>query len=347
MLLKQPARSYKFHFFKDRFWIWAVSLPIGLICWAIPFVMLMGLRNAGGTPGWFPFFGFLFLGVPGYLLGWIFVYSLMEGIYTKVTFTDEHVSIRLPWLIFPLIPVVKGIDLRQVYRINPFARYGSRIAVFLYYRRNGKERHFYIPLFKNNPAYAKEINALQARFASGVIDQVGAQSKSQILERQFSTDSTQISTTRHASPAIWSLQRFINKVMVLAIFVISGICAWICSTIPPGGFEPATYGFTMALLLCLVSLVGELPGIGQIVIWFLGRWVITTASGHLIGISSDSVTWNLPQSFSKILASYQIKVTHGTLTDFLFWSILGYSILISLSVVLGWLGRRSRKQNAD
>jgi hypothetical protein len=163
---EENLRAYKFNFWKDGFWTSIVALPFGLITWAVPFVLLLGLMNMDNTPGWFPYFGFFMVGIPGYLVGWIFVYSLMEGIYTKVTISDEWVAVRLPWLIFPLIPVVKRINLDQIHRINLFAPYGSRTAVYLYFLNNNKERHFYLPRFKNNPPYIEEMIALQKRVES-------------------------------------------------------------------------------------------------------------------------------------------------------------------------------------
>ncbi len=159
----QPARNYKFDFKNDRFWIWAMVLPFGLICWVIPFVLFFGLFSISNSPDWFPMFGFIFMGIPAYLVGWIFVYSFMEGIYTKVTFTENWISIRLPWLVFPLLPVVKKIDIGEVHRLDLFAHYGTRTAVYLYFYDRGKERHFYLPRFKNNPNYINEIVTIQKK----------------------------------------------------------------------------------------------------------------------------------------------------------------------------------------
>jgi hypothetical protein len=159
-------RTYKFDFWKNGFWAWIVALPFGLISWAVPFVLLIGLMKADNAPGWFPYFAFFMVGIPGYLVGWIFVYSLMEGIYTKVTIADEWVAARLPWLVFPLIPIEKKINLDQIHRINQFAPYGSRTAINLHYVLNNRERYFYLPRFKNNPPYIEEIVAIQKRVES-------------------------------------------------------------------------------------------------------------------------------------------------------------------------------------
>jgi hypothetical protein len=158
-----PVRCYKFNFLKDRFWIWAMVLPFGLICWAIPFAVFFGLLIIRNSPNWFPMFGFIFLGIPAYLVGWIFVYSFMEGIYTKVTITENWISIRLPWLIFPVLPITKKVDIDEINRMNLFAPYGSRTAVFLYFYDRSKERHFYLPRFKHNQNYINDILTIQKK----------------------------------------------------------------------------------------------------------------------------------------------------------------------------------------
>ena len=158
-----PIRSYHFDFKKDRVWMWALVLPFGLIAWAVPAVLFYGLR-ATNSPTWFaPFMAFIFLGIPFYLVGWIFVYSFMEGVFSKVTSTSQWVTLRTPWLVFPLIMVTKKLVLEKVKRVNLFAPYGSRIAVFLFYLKGKKERRFYLPKFKHSPEYLEEMTAIQNR----------------------------------------------------------------------------------------------------------------------------------------------------------------------------------------
>ncbi|MCX6055543.1 MAG: hypothetical protein NTZ74_11635 [Chloroflexi bacterium] len=91
-----PIQAYRFHFIKDHFLAWVILLPFGLICRAIPLVLFFGLKVPKNTPDWFPLFAFMLLGLPAYLVGWVFVYSLMEGIYTKVTIAENSISIMLP-----------------------------------------------------------------------------------------------------------------------------------------------------------------------------------------------------------------------------------------------------------
>ena len=335
-------RNYKFNFWKESFWAWALVLPFGLISWAISFVLFFGLMNANNTPGWFPLFGFIYLGIPGYLVGWIFVYSLMEGLYTKVTIADTWVSIRLPWLIFPLIPVVKRINLEQIHRINLFAPYGSRIAVFLYFFKKKKERHFYLPRFKYNPPYIEEMVAMQKRVeslnpsAEGGIslgaDQMKA--KNELLQQRL---------PRFSGRPIF-IQRVIHLLYSFVLLGIVGISAWITSSMPPGGIDVIEIGFIIGLLFSLFGLFGMYPVIGQILIWFFGRVGIRAISGFIFKLSPDTIFWDTPESVNAIFSQFNIQPVHASFTDFLFWSILIFSIIISLDNTIGWLRRRALRR---
>jgi len=339
----EKLRNYKFNFWKDGFWAWILALPFGIICWAIPFVLFFGLMNTDNSPGWFPSFGFIYLGIPAYLVGWIFVYSLMEGIYTRVTVAENWVSVRLPWLIFPIIPVVKRINLEQIHRINMFAQYGSRIAIYLFYFKKDKERHLYLPRFNNNPLYLKEILAIQKRVESlnpyieGDIslgaDQLKA--KNEILQQRVS---------QFIGRPIF-IQRVIHLLYGFAFLGIVGISAWITSRVPPGGIEAIEIGFTMGFIFSWFGILGMYPVIGQILIWFLGRWGISVVSSLFFHIIPDTIYWDTPESVNKILSQFHIQPIHGTFSDFLFWSILFFSIIISLDNGIGWLKRRALKRH--
>ena len=158
MYLKESsAKSFRFHFWKDKFWVWAILSPLGFICWIIPFFSLAGMFDFSSSPGWFPYFSFVLLGIPCYLVGWIFIYQIMEWIYTKVTIGIEQVTVRLPWVIFPLVPVIKRLDRSRIEHVDLSVPYGTRNAVFLYYHDMNKYRHFYLPKFLHSSAYFQEI----------------------------------------------------------------------------------------------------------------------------------------------------------------------------------------------
>jgi len=338
-------KTYKFNFWKDRFWVWALVLPFGLICWAIPFVLLFGLMDAKNTPDWFPIFGFIFVGIPAYLVGWIFVYSLMEGIYTKVTITENRVSIRLPWLIFPIIPVEKGIDLARIQRINLFAAYGSRSAVFLYYFEKNKERHFYLPRYKNNPTYMKEIFAIQKRVEPDL-------SPPNITEN-FGPNETQVKLAllQKNIPQINVRPSFVEQVIHWLYFIILiaiyGISCWITSTIPPGGIEAIEIGLIIGFTFSLMGFVGIFPVVGQVLIWFFGRWVIKSMSEFIFHLSTDNIYWDTPDPLNTILSQFRIEPVHTTYTEFLFWSILFFSVIVSVDNMMGILKRRAIKYQME
>ena len=341
METSNSLRTFKFDFWKDHFWFWALGLPFGLICWVVPFVVLIGLSQADNTPGWFPFFGFVFLGIPCYLVGWIFVYSLMEGLFTKVTLAESWISIRLPWLIFPLIPVVKRIDLVRVRRINLEAPYGSRAAVFLYYLENNKERHFYLPRFNHNIPYLRLMIALKDRIEpptvapeSGFGSEVpGMHSMQKGLMKGKGTPRLR--------------RRFIDKVLyeliVYSFLMFLGISGWVTLSMPASNkLEAFIVGPILAFLCFLLAAVGNyLPFIGSILIWFLGRAIIHAT---LWLFQMPNTTWDTPAVVNQFLGRWNIAPIHSTLVEFLFWGTLIISIELSISGILGWFERRAQKK---
>lgn len=346
MQSKQQFRSYKFHFIKDHFLIWAVASPLGLICWALPVVLFLGLRDTGDVS--LAFFVSVILGVICYLLGIIFIYQLMEGIYTRVTFTDDHILRRLPWLFFPLIQVKKQLDLNQVQHIELYAHYGTRKAVFLYYKKNKREKKFYIPRFEHDPAYLHELAALDARFAPATEDEDLLMHATPTLNKQLSAEQVLPSEMPPASRTLQFLETFISKLLNLAIYIIPVVSGYISRTIPPGGFIPALTGAFLSLMLCLIGLwVGRFPLISQVLFWLYGRKIIVTSSKLLMGVSSDSINWDLPEFIQGILGGELYKTAFNTLTDFLFWSVFGFTILESIAVILGRLKQRIMKKSLN
>ena len=336
-----PYKSYKFDFVKDRFWMWALVLPFGLIAWAIPFVLLIGLSNANNAPGWFPIFGFLFLGIPAYLIGWIFVYSLMEGIYTKVTITPNWVSIRLPWLIFPLFPTVKKIEPDRIRRINLFAAYGSRKAVFLYYLKKNKERHFYLPRFEHNPDYLQTMKAWKDRLEpppSPSILSMGSEALGILTTKEES-----LKAKRYPSLRPHFIDKVLHELTVYSLLAMVGISGWITLSLPASSkVEAFTIGAGLAFLFVFLAFCGSLPGLGQIAFWFLGRPLIRAI---LWLFQLPDVTWDTPPVLNQFLARFHLSPIHSTWVEFLFWAILVISAIISLSTILSWLRRRAYKKS--
>lgn len=335
-----PFKSYKFDFWKDHFWVWALGLPFGLICWAVPFVVLFGLSKANNAPGWFPIFGFIFLGIPCYLVGWIFVYSLMEGIYTKVTIAENWVSIRLPWLIFPLIPVVRRIDLARIRRINLQAPYGSRAAVFLYYYEKNKERHYYLPRFEHNIPYIRIMMALKNRIEPPLSPPTSAPDS----EPQGTHSTKEGLIKGKHTPRL--RRRFIDKALyeltVYSFLALLGISGWITLSLPTSNkIEAFVVGpFLAFVCFLLAAACGFLPGIGPIAFWFLGHPIIRAI---LWLFQVPDVNWDTPPVMNQLLARWNIPPVHSTLVEFFFWATLIISIEVSISNIVDRIWRRAYK----
>jgi len=320
--------------------MWALCLPFGLISWAIPFVLFFGLSKADNAPDWFPIFGFVFLGILCYPLGWIFVYSLMEGLYTKVTITDSWVSIRLPWLIFPIIPVVKRIDLERIKRINLFTPYGSRAAVFLYYLEKNKERHFYLPRFKHNPAYIQIMMALKDRIEPPLIPSISSPDS----EPQGILSEKDALFKAKCYPHKGT--RFIDKVfyplIALSILAMAGISGWITLSLPTSSKSDAfAAGFSVSIVCFWLPFCGFFPGgIGLVAFLFLGHPIIRAI---LWLVRVPDVNWETPPVVNQLLGRWNISPIHSTLVEFLFWATLVISIEFLISSIATWLRRRAYK----
>ena len=333
-----PNRSYKFDFIKDRFWIWFLVLPFGLICFAVPLVVYFGLKHLNGQPDWFPFFGLVILGIPCYLVGWIFLYSVMEYVYTKVTISENQVDLRLPSLMLPILPVHKQINLDQVHRIDTFARYGSRVAIFLYFYHKNKERHFYLPKFRFDQEYLEVVKSLRMRIESRV-PQPEHQSPVH-LGGLPASDPKQVSPQR--SLRTYWLDRLLHELIVysfLANLVVSG---WIFLAQPPSGLEAFIIGMSLgaALSIAVIFLSNNLI-ISPILIWFFGRWLIKTAAFLLTSLNIDLVMWRTPAWINSILAWLQIEPVRASSTEYFFWSLMALSTLVSLQTIKAWMQKRA------
>jgi hypothetical protein len=339
----EKLRTFKFNFWKDGFWAWIIALPFGLICWAVPFVLFFGLLNMDNSPGWFPYFGFIFTGIPAYWVGLIFVYSLMEGITTKVTIADNWVSIRLPWLVFPIFSITRRIDLENIHRINLFAPYGSRIAVYLYFYKNNRERYFYLPRFKNNPPYMEEILSIQKRVETVYPTVEGNISLYAESVKEKDDPLLQNRGAPFSGRPIF-IHRIIQTLFGFVFFGIIGVSAWITSSVPPGGIDALSIGLTMGFFFAWFGMLGMFPVIGQVLFWFFGRWVIGAVSWFFFQFSPEKFYWETPEVVNKLLAQFQLQPIRATFADFLFWSILVFSIIISLDNGIGWLTRQLFKR---
>ena len=118
--MNNQLHSYHFDLKKDHGWLWLITLPFGIICWLIPFVLAIGLTKTGLEQGTAAVIAFLFLGIPAFLIGWIFIYSFMEMLITRISFSDNTIEHRKPLLLFPLIWRTKKITKSEIKNIDFF-----------------------------------------------------------------------------------------------------------------------------------------------------------------------------------------------------------------------------------
>ena len=329
----EEKHTYHFDFFKDRIWMFALILPIGFICWLLPFVLLWGLVRSGLEMGTSIIIAFLMLGIPAYLVGWVIIYSYMEGVITRVTFTETEIHHRTPWMLFPLFWTTKKISIKKIEDIALNIPYGTRTAIHLYFHDGKKQRKFYLPRFKNQPNYLEEFRAINARLShpSDMLTSIGVTR----TEQQVKSD--MLAAVRSKKPIfrIWdTLVKTLSSVFMLGISFGSGV---ICLQLPIPGVQVFIAGMTGGFFCFLMSLVATVPILGQVLIWFFGKKAINILF-WLVGIQPDTII--LSASLNKILQAVLFQPDKiFSLTDFIFWMIFMLSIFYSLDRIMRWLLR--------
>jgi len=323
-------RSYHFDLIKDHGWIWLVTLPFGLVCWVIPFVLLWGLTGTGMEKSTADVIVFLLLGVPALLIGWIFVYSFMEVLITRVSFSDGTIDHRKPLLIFPLVWNTKKIRVSEVESVNLFARYGTRFAILLFLRQGNKSKKYFLPQFKDQPSYLDEFSGFKkdsARFQVGEGTSIETPKKDEMLA---------VATTRHSNLRVWDA--FLKYFSGLLIFILIIGCGYYCLQLPGPAFQLFSSGVSVGMVLVLICLVISIPVLGQGLIWFLGRMMIVWSFGFL-NINSDSLF--MPVVLQRFFNQW-LKWNGGqvSLTDFAFWCFFLLSILYSMDRLVRRFNRR-------
>lgn len=323
-------RVYHFDLIKDHGWIWLVTLPFGLVCWVIPFVLLWGLTGTGMEKSTAAVIAFLFLGVPAYLIGWIFVYSFMEVLITRVSFSDGTIDHRKPLLIFPLVWNTKKIAVTEIENVDLFAYYGTRLAILLFLRRGNKTRKYFLPQFKDQPAYLDEFSRFKKDSGSA---QVGEGTNIETPEKdKILADAT----SRQSNLRAWdAILKFFSG---LLIFILMIGCGYYCLQLPGPAFQLFSAGVSVGMVLVIISLVISMPVLGQGLIWFFGRMMIVWSFGFL-KINSDDLF--IPQTLQRFIFQW-LKWDAGkiSLTDFAFWCFFLLSILYSIDRLVRHFDRR-------
>ncbi|MGV8025647.1 MAG: hypothetical protein AB2L18_03715 [Anaerolineaceae bacterium] len=326
--MKTELPGYRFDLKKDRFWLWIAALPLGLICWALPFISWWGLIRTGLEEGTSIFIAFLFLGLPAYLVGWIFVYSFMEGLITHVSFSDTEIYYRTPSLIFPLFWKTKKIKIADIQNINFFAPFGLRTAILLFVQRGKKTKKYFLPRFKNQPEYLREFQTFSKEnepFIEGNLNQ-----ENMSAETMAKTKLLEVANANQPSVFGWDrLLRFISGVLAFTVILGSG---YYCLQLPLSGFESFSMGVSVGMIFVLICLVLSIPIASQVLIWFFAKKAILFVF-LVFNIHSDALF--LPSALQKLFQEWTKSETiRLTLTDFIFWCILFLSFLYSAERIL-------------
>jgi hypothetical protein len=339
--MADDKHAYRFNFFKDRIWMWALVLPLGFLVWLLPFILLWGLVGDGMEMGLSIVIALFMIGIPAYLVGWIFIYSYMEGVITRVTIAETEIRHRTPWLIFPLFWVTRKIPIEKIEEIATNIPYGMRIAIYLYYHEGKKKRKFYLPRFKNQPDYLEEFRTINARLPqpSDMLASIGVTRSDKDVKLDV------LAAVRSKNPIIRFWNAFVRNLGIVFFLGIPLGSGAICLKLPLPGLEAFAIGTSLGFYCILpfslvISRIDYFPILSQVLIWFFARKAINivfwlVAAG---GIQPDTLT--LSASLNKFMQVLLFQPGYiFSLTDFLFWTIFILSILFSLDRIVHWLLR--------
>ena len=157
-----PSHSYKYRFWKDHYWIWILLIPIGLISWALPVILFVGL-NSSHMPLNAIVLVVVVLGIPSYIAGCAFFYGLMQGISTRVTISEDTISLKKPWFPFPFFTRTRRIRLADISQLKMSLGFGGgTITLFVHKNASKKIRQIPLPQFKDTD-YLREMVAIKTR----------------------------------------------------------------------------------------------------------------------------------------------------------------------------------------
>ena len=338
---EQNKSSFHFRFLKDKVWVWVLLLPLGVVCWGMPFIMLAALMSPDIPNGVSIFMALVLIGIPAYLVGYIFFYNFIEGIFTRVTITGQKISFRTPWVVFPVLLMTKNIPVSNIEQIRFMVSYGiGRFAVQVAYQQGERKRILHLPQFKNSQ-YIQAMKAVQERVepAAQAPSSLGGTPQLTLSAKDVSLDSAKRS--HNLRPRF--IDKILNAPIGLSILALFGISGWITLSLPASSKTDAfAVGLNLAFVCFWLALCGLLPGIGQIALWFLGHPIIRAI---LWLFRVPDVNWDAPPVVNQFLARWSIPPVHSTLVEFIFWATLIISIEMSLGNIVAGLRRRAYKKS--
>lgn len=339
----QDQTSFHFHFWKDKIWVGVMLLPLGMLLLILPVFLYLKLD----LPSWFRMLVLLVIGFPGYYGFSAILYILMERAFSRVTFGDQEISFCTPWSsIFPFVLITKHIPITSLSEIKFFAPYPAarEYAIQLTYQQGKRKRLLKIPQFKDS-RYLHRMKALQDLIEPPAIP-APSSPRSETLGTL--TPMEPLVKAKHY-PGLRS--GFFSKILIdLVVFSLAAaacISGWITLALPvTSKFEAFILGAALCFQFNIIFLVvcGFLPGMGQVVFWFVGHPIIRAV---LWLFQMADISWETPPVVNQFLARWNIPPVHSTLVEFLFWAVLVISMELSVGNVMDGLWRRAYKKSSQ
>lgn len=335
--------SFHFHFWREHVWVWVLLLPLGIVCWSFPFLILLSAAFADFPAAARILLACGFIGIPGYLVGYIFIYNFMDFVFTRVVLSQENISFRAPWAIFPILLTTKKIPVAGIRQIRIGLNTGmGRPTVQVDYQTENDERirRVSLPRFKDE-RFLPMIRALQERIALRASPGLQVQAPDlapAVLQSKEGILRARARGLFRPGPG----ERIMSILIGLSILAFFVICSCITSSIPGiSKVDAISIGLAVGFPCFWMALLGIYPVLGQAAIWFLGRPLI----GAVLWLyQAPNAAWDTPPEANRLLALLHLSPIHSTLTEFVFWGVMFLSILLSVNVIRGSLRRREIKK---
>jgi len=339
-------KSYRFHFWKDKYWAMILFMPIVFICLSIVAFEFYNIVSTEMQLGPLEeLVVLIILGFPIWVAFWFFLYYFFKFLYTRVIITDTEIYHRAPLKIFPFIPKNYRLAIKSIERVDLEAKSGGMPAIFLYYRKNKKQKCFYLPRF-NNPEYIKELTQIHTllftQIASQMLTQPGLPDQTTSIPQTLQ-QSTSLRPAALDKALVWVGQIFAWGLVIgvgytMAKFTTSVEDAWLT------GITAASFAYLIGFL---VPNIGRLPFIGQLAYLYLGEKFFSLIFG-IFHIDVAAYFLQIPPGILKIIHSwFPVFPVTVSLLDFIFYDILALSILVSIDVIDGWLRKRINNRKSS
>lgn len=328
---KSNKKTFRFNFWQDRFWVWFLLFPIGIACWIFPIYFYFKFQIDISPIPYF-FMILIFVGIPCYLAGWIFIYKIMVWFYTRVVIDEDWIVMRHPVRLFPIIPKICKLYIPKIEHVDYSSSLGLGF-VFAFYYRNQKRLvdRFLLPNFRFDHEYGKMIIQIRQKVDPEQEKFDHAERiKTALIKTAIEENNYKKQTKNKTHVFLQSLLKWMETVLVSWICVSN---VWIIYSVFPKNPTAHFTAFGIGALLVLLGQIGHFPILGQLLLWVFGKNIIVFILDSIFQIQADILFLKAPDWANSFFTFFNIKPLDTSIVNYLFIPIFLLSIILSLQEI--------------